>query len=182
MFLIVSNQCHAQLPRTVLEMGSLILEKSTFEDVRAVFGSADIMGLGDPGNAISPVAMCYKYKRGKQHSFVVFNSSDMGGGETILEYRLTSTHPKIKCFHTNVNINNLKTNNGLKLGMSRKSFKKLMNNILLNENGNFIKYEEEINIPASKMFPYESWALIEIKAEFNDEKLVSLRVSKLTSS
>ncbi len=185
-----SNSLAGEIPSQTFSINNATVGVTTLTDVQRIYGKTEAIRVSQEDGA--DVRVCYVNSSPKGDSFLVFESGVMGSFKEITGFRISTLRPKGNCASTKVELNSLKTGNGIKLGLGLEDFKKAVPVEFEHRDSEFI-YEavtkraatkEELNKLRAR-WPNEKQDYFDVtmtlRAKFKDNRLIDLYVHKIES-
>lgn len=202
--LCTSVSLAAEVPPQTFSINNATVGATTLADVQKIYGMAAASRVSREDEA--DVRVCYVYSSPKGASFLVFESGPMGGGNQITGFRISTLRPSANCVATKIDIGNLETGNGVRLGQHLVDFKKAVP-VEFKRRGSQLFYEavsqraadyeaarqraatqEELKEELKRLrakWPNEKQAYFDVtttlRAKFKDNRLIYFYVQKIES-
>jgi hypothetical protein len=190
MVLCASVSLAAEVPSQTFLINNATVGVTTLDEIRKTYGMAEPSRASRADEA--DVTICYVHSSPKGESFLVFESSAMGGWKRITGFRLSTLRSSRNCVITKIEVGALVTGNGVRLGQSLENFKKVIP-VEFKHDGSDLTYEavsqraatqEELKRLRAK-WPNEKQdyfdVTINIKAKFQDNRLIDFYAHKIES-
>jgi hypothetical protein len=186
----VSASFTNEVPPQIFSINNATVGVTTLDEVRKIYGMVEPSRVSREDEA--DITVCYVHFSSRGESFLVFESGVMGSFKRITGFRISTLRPTGNCVSTNIDVGDLVTGNGVRLGQSLEDFEKAVP-VKFKRRGLELIYEavsqraatqEELkrlraNWPNEKQDYFDVTTII--KAKFQDNRLIDFYVHKIES-